>query len=886
MQKLVEAAKAGATVITANRRAAHSLRVAFERSQLAAGLEAWKSPAILPWPAYVAQLWSRLLASGCEVPAVLTPWQERSLWQEAISADAETNGNARMLAPLAAAAWALLQDNEVDLRPGDMEATADTRAFARWMGRFRERLRSLNSITAAEMAPIIARTLNEGALEAPGSLVLAGFDELTPQQQRLLQALESRGSHATLHSPGDRKHAPLGIEAADPARELELAARWARAQVECGAGSVAVIVPNIDARRAEIERTFAMCLHAEAMLPAHDGTAAFHISLGRKLAEWPLVANALLILRWLSEPLTIGEIGVLLRSSFITGAREERWPRARLETELLTRGGLRLSMRDVAERASWNGKPHYCPQLTRALLSKDVRFAVGEKRSPSEWAAAFRAALEAFGWPAGPLSSGEFQCFSKWLELLEHFAALDAVRAPMLPDDAARSISEMGQAESFAVEDLGAPVQIMGPFEAAGSDFDAVWITGLDARQWPPKLRPSPLLPAGVMLRHNLPHCTVKRQAEFADRMMRRLQSSATADGAARLVLSFAATDGEQELRPSPVMSQIEWGAAEQIAPAIESWYSGRGGWMEELPAAPGVRFQQQGALSTRAFTLQSECPFRAFAELRLHAREVNDQQEGLNVMQRGTIVHTLMQALWSALQSQDRLRSLAAAERAQVIASAVNEALDKHAHEFPDGEIRQPLMEIERERLFGLINEWLEVEAARKPFVVAELEQPAKGDVGGLEVSVRRDRVDQLPDGRSVIIDYKTGKIAPHKWEGERPDDPQLPLYAVTSPEPAKLAGILFAHVKAGSMGFRGLQQEPGIARGAAVAGSEEESIPAQVERWRMVLEKLAANFIGGEAQVAPKTPTVCRNCDLPALCRVAELHADNDAGEEQPDA
>ena len=42
-------------------------------------------------------------------------------------------------------------------------------------------------------------------------------------------------------------------------------------------------------------------------------------------------------------------------------------------------------------------------------------------------------------------------------------------------------------------------------------------------------------------------------------------------------------------------------------------------------------------------------------------------------------------------------------------------------------------------------------------------------------------DRLDRLPGGGYAIIDYKTGAVSPAQWEGDRPDAPQLPLYAAT---------------------------------------------------------------------------------------------------------
>jgi hypothetical protein len=59
-----------------------------------------------------------------------------------------------------------------------------------------------------------------------------------------------------------------------------------------------------------------------------------------------------------------------------------------------------------------------------------------------------------------------------------------------------------------------------------------------------------------------------------------------------------------------------------------------------------------------------------------------------------------------------------------------------------------------------------------------------------------------------------------------------------------------------------------------------------AQVAAWRAVLERLAAGFSSGEAEVHPKNPrTTCRNCDLQPLCRIYERLGAADADEEGED-
>ena len=130
---------------------------------------------------------------------------------------------------------------------------------------------------------------------------------------------------------------------------------------------------------------------------------------------------------------------------------------------------------------------------------------------------------------------------------------------------------------------------------------------------------------------------------------------------------------------------------------------------------------------------------------------------------------------------------------------------------------------------------------------------------------------MDELPDGREIILDYKTGQLKSTGWDGERPDEPQLPLYCVTNERP--VAGAAFAMIRTGDLRFRGL-----TAAGATLPVMKKMSIEAplpfeaQLDEWRRVLEQLAADFRDGQAEVDPKNGA-CDNCGLRALCRIREF-------------
>jgi hypothetical protein len=193
---------------------------------------------------------------------------------------------------------------------------------------------------------------------------------------------------------------------------------------------------------------------------------------------------------------------------------------------------------------------------------------------------------------------------------------------------------------------------------------------------------------------------------------------------------------------------------------------------------------------------------------------------------------------------------------------------LKEAAWAFASDLFQQTLAEVEGERLQALITAWLEHEKDRAAFEVVATEEKQTVELGGVQLNLRRDRVDKLPDGRSVIVDYKTSRLAAKSWEGDRPDAPQLPLYAVSNTG-SHVAAVAFAQLKAGNLKFVGLQGSRGILPQTNFIASMD----LQIATWRIVLENLAHEFRAGYAAVDPKSrEKTCRNCGLESLCRIAE--------------
>jgi ATP-dependent helicase/DNAse subunit B len=269
----------------------------------------------------------------------------------------------------------------------------------------------------------------------------------------------------------------------------------------------------------------------------------------------------------------------------------------------------------------------------------------------------------------------------------------------------------------------------------------------------------------------------------------------------------------------------------------------------------------------------QAACPFRAFAVHRLGATAIESPHDGFDYRERGQLVHDTLALFWTSLPepTRDALAATTEQQRRALLIAAAEAAQSRLQRR--RGKLSAALIDLESARLVRVIEQWLQYEiATRSAFRVAAIEEARTMHVGPLTVAARLDRVDEVPDGSRIVIDYKTGNTKNTGWLEERPDEPQLPLYLIAS-EPTARA-IALARVRTGDVGLNALAAEPDL---LPVRSNQWKGLHASwsalVDHWARVLERLALQFAAGEAAVDPKrVPQTCRYCNLPTLCRINE--------------
>ncbi len=843
--RLAEGLVAGVTVVTPNRRLAQVLKAEFDSCQASRNLSVWEDADILPYGALVQRLYEDALYSGNpaegagELPQLLTPAQERRLW-ESVLEGAELLSVADTAADCAAA-WRLAHAWRIEGALVKFGGNGDTQAFAAWAKEYRKRCEMAGFTDSARLPDL------ELKASRPKQLVAYGFDILPPQ------AGDFFGAAVLACHPEKKKSNACKTPFPSARHELEAAANWARARLEEGRRRIGVVVPGLEQRRREVIRAFSRTMHPGHALPgAARAAQPFNVSLGEPLAGHPLVAAALAILELAFSEKSFEEVSRIVRSPFIGGAEQEMLARAQLDGRLRSELGSRVSL---AKLLSFAGP---CPVFRINFENLFSRTKKRENQSPHEWAQLFADLLLAAGFPGErALDSGEYQARAKFEEQLGEFARLGMLYGKIASREALRQLRRICADTLFQPETPDAPVQVVGILESAGMEFDCLWLSGLTEEAWPLKARPNPFLPVALQKKAGIPEAA----AETSLALDRRI-TEGWLGAADEVVFSWPEKDGDRDLLPSPLIADVSLGKLE--LPSSMSYrdvlFSSRVLEFVEDEKAPNLHSKTVKG-GTRVLADQAACPFRAYARHRLAAEKLQAPSEGLDAMERGQLLHTLMAEIWKELKSSASLSG--------DLQPAIKRAATKAIQELG---IEGRFAELEQRRLEKLAADWLAVERERTPFEVVSIEEKRTLGIGGLELSGRIDRMDRLADGTHALIDYKTGSRAtPNDWldkEGRgRPDEPQLPLYAVTAKE--HISAVVFAKLKRGDMKMAGFS-----IRGKDFPGVKQAlSWDGLMQGWKTEMEDLAAGFAAGAAQVDPKKGlSTCRNCDLQPLCRVHE--------------
>jgi len=788
-QWLTDALRGPSTVVTANRRLARVLREEFAEQQLSAGKVAWQSPAIHSWQDWLDN--QLLEASGpASLPTRINEHHSQLLWERCLRKETGTaTAGLASLVRLSRNTWQRLADWRVTIREVARSATSsDQRLFAAAAGRYLGILEREHWVDDAGLGALVDGLIGTGRVMSPGRVTFVGFDRDRPLVSSIMKAHADNGCDVR-SAPVPEIAGSVALQCFEtPDAEMRAAGAWARQQLENDPDRTIAIIAGDLEQRAE-QKTH---LVREGLVPGWQyapGSAAHavNVSYGRKLVDYPAVSIALLLLRWLVRDLSAGDIAHLLRtplvSSASTGGRsvlelrlrqlpDRNWSPAMLSAALRGR-------QDDTDVADW--------LRVVASITKRRR-ELPKSASPAEWAVYIDEFLKACRWPGhDTLSSFDFQLVNRWRDLLNDLARLDLVSPAMSYEAAIHRLDLMAAATVFQPESEGRAVQLMGPLEASGAEFDAIWISGLTGATWPPPGNPSPLVSRRLQRKLGMPDAEPGDTLAYAQRLLTRLGSAAD-----EVVCSHALTEDDAE--QSATVLLLALGAKNEAAQTDPGWHaatlSKRGATVVVEESVPKITPDEHVSGGAGTIQRQMTDPIAAFIVGRLGVRNLQTQAVGLPAPLRGNIIHDALHQLYIDAPSRGDIGGWSGDDTRSRIAAALDAAFARH--ERNSGVVLMELLKLERGRVRELLRNFVAIDLTRGEFSIAAVEHEVAFAEAGVRLQLRVDRIDRLPDDSLAILDYKTGAKKKFLQSDGQPREIQLIAYACALDDPVSAVALV----------------------------------------------------------------------------------------------
>lgn len=858
-------------ILTPNKRLARLLQQRLEQQQTQT---AWPTTPILPLQTWLENCYRETLLQQQQPLSLLTENQEAYIWQQIItdSTVGATLVQPAITAQTAQQAYQILYGWNLTIDVLRQDDAPDIQFFLSWAKTFVRYCQKHHLLSSACLSNYLIDCFAKHTSKLPQHLLLFNFDELQPQVERLFNMLVAQGIKIDVVEDICENQSQQQIVCGNLDDELLTMARWAKTCLQQHPDSkVTCVVPNLNDIRAEVVQTFTEVFFPEAIFNPDFVQETFNISGGYTLNHAPIINSALHLLDSNIFTINIDDLTQWLTSPFLAGFTEECHQRACFDIKLREYNEPIFSWQ-VVLRLLFQSR---CSRLTKQITAwLDEYKNLPKKQSLSAWSQCFYRLLKHLGWAQSrTLNSTEYQQTTRFYQLLNELATLNFDLKVYTYQQALQLLQQLAQRTLFEVQSHDGPIQILGLMEAAGHLSNYLWIMHVDDETLPAAAEPNPFLPYHIQRQYQLPHSSAQRELKFTEKLLQRFAHSAR-----HIIFSYHQQSKERELSESPFLSDIPCVTRDNLnLPAYQPLTTdvNTQANYEYLidNQAPAIAINEKTSGGAGIFKQQAACAFRAFATYRLYARDLPIPENGLNALERGSLLHACLDKLWAQLKTQKHLLQQTNTALQTLITKSVDATFSEF---FPNHsrKLKTQFKMLEQQRLKKLLLKWLDLEKQRPIFNVVAHEQRRQLQIGHLTVTLRIDRIDQLASGEKIIIDYKSGQIKSSDWFGSRPREPQLPLYLSTEPN---VHGIAVAQVRIDAMKFKGITANETNINGLATVEHYKNYTIANtwqelVMQWQRILQQLATAFANGKADVDPAHYDTCNDCKLSSLCRINE--------------
>lgn len=843
---------------------------------------AWTTPKLLSLSEWLTETYQSYIFQKETNPLLLSQIQAHYILQQITSTEADSFiSNIQTITDKLFSAWEYLKLWNIPIDEIKQYTQEDYQWFIRVAAQFEKHLTQHKYITPAQLPDFLLKNLAWMKQITTNQLLFFGFDEITPQISRLCEKIKLNHVNIefiTFNTPAKqiKAHAFINKE-----EEIEQMTNWAYEHYRQGKKRIACIIPELLTHRKTIFNAFAKKFYQNHFFTTQQLKAPFSITGGEPLSDFPLIRTVLAVLKCAQYRIDFSTINYMILSPYIGEATNEHNERSLFAEKIREHVFLEVSLKQVI---SLLNNDNSCPNLLQQLQIIQS-FNINQFLSINSWIMKISSLLKKLQWPGDrTLSSNEYQQLTKFDSCLKLLSSLNFLSDNMSFTKFLNLLITKLNSQLFQPENETSPVQILGILEAAGQQFDTIWFMDLTDEHWPTNANPNPFIPAEIQRKYKLPHANAERELQFAQNIQTRFMQSCH-----EIIFSWSENSENTTNQASAL-----------IRPYIMTYQMQSVDSITAHKNLPVISFNDTIPITSSEFAAdsylikkQAECPFQAFAHYRLKAKAFDKINFITSKKHRGILLHYVLQNFWQSYSGLVDLK-----KNKFKLNDTLLEQTKKYVHKYYQSIYidNSDFIALESQRIYQVLNNWLEVELARDDFDIYEIEKSHTLFIDKLKLRLRVDRVDQLHNGNLIIIDYKTGLSSEKKWLDSNFVEPQLPIYCLLFPH--QVVGLAFAQLHAESITFKGLTIEnaslPGIEKQKNITGTINQFISnvtgqecaissnnyltlpemfSLQHAWKLKIQDIANNFLQGVNQPQPINQQICTFCQRESLCRVHNI-------------
>lgn len=698
----------------------------------------------------------------------------------------------------------------------------------------------------------------------PNSVMLYGFDDLPKQYIKFLEAITN--ACVTVKTIECVPTVPKKFKASfvDFESELKSACNFVK---QNPSSKVAIVIPELEKNKEKVE---------SIIINSLDGYK-YNISAPMPLSNYPLIEEAFNILGLLRRKINFNLFSSVLRSSFILIDDNTKFDLIKLELFFRSFRQAEFTWQDFSSKlVLYIEQTGFDKEKFASLFKVYQRMSDGKYKYEGldVWCLYIKESLDLFGWPK--IIDGNEDLLNAWNKLLEDFYNLNFIVGKVSFSQAISILKKLAFAAKFSSEDNRfANIEILGVLEACGMQYDYLWFTSLSNKVWPAQANPNSFLPHAVQKKYNLPRSSARRELYVAKTLTKRLANSVKE----QVIFSYPEFIDGEKTQASALIDNIP--SLDNIDKEIYI-YNDKDSSRNLLyntqednstNILPNIKLHKFESLEQGASILkyQAECPFKAFAKVRLKAEHLPTPEFGISKAEKGNIIHQVLAYFWQDIKNLNNLLGLEDNIIDNKLVSYINLVLENWQAKGHKS-LSPTYAKLEKAKILYTLRKLIELEKKRDDFSVYSIEQTHLVKIGPITFKTRIDRIDKVGE-QYVLLDYKTGNISLAGWFGDRVTEPQLPLYLLTSNH--EYIALAFIILRSDEIKFRGMAKIDSVLPSVTTLdkirnNNKQDSWDNQITSWGTNIKKLADDFYNGKAKVNPKDNQVCNYCNLMSFCRV----------------